>query len=109
LASVLGLLLFLQGIFTLTRGLALRDETPFWWLDVVAGALITALAIWVSTSRPGVGARRADRFHPDLGRVPGHLQGRLRRRAGLLAPAARHAGHSRTTAGSSDAAAVFGA
>jgi uncharacterized membrane protein HdeD (DUF308 family) len=50
LASVLGLLLFLQGIFTLTRGLALRDETPFWWLDVVAGALITALAIWVSTS-----------------------------------------------------------
>jgi uncharacterized membrane protein HdeD (DUF308 family) len=50
LASVLGLLLFLQGIFTLTRGLALRDETPYWWLDVTAGGLITALAIWVSTS-----------------------------------------------------------
>src|SRR6478752_3522214 len=50
LASVLGLLLFLQGIFTLTRGLALRDESPFWWLDVAAGALITALAIWISTS-----------------------------------------------------------
>jgi uncharacterized membrane protein HdeD (DUF308 family) len=50
LASVLGLLLFLQGIFTLTRGLALRDESPYWWLDVVAGVLITALAIWVATS-----------------------------------------------------------
>jgi uncharacterized membrane protein HdeD (DUF308 family) len=50
LASVLGLLLFLQGIFTLTRGLALREESPFWWLDVAAGGLITALAIWVSTS-----------------------------------------------------------
>jgi uncharacterized membrane protein HdeD (DUF308 family) len=50
LASVLGLLLFLQGIFTLTRGLALRDESPYWWLDVAAGGLITVLAIWVSTS-----------------------------------------------------------
>lgn len=50
LASVLGLLLFLQGILTLTRGLALRDESPYWWLDVVAGGLITVLGIWVSTS-----------------------------------------------------------
>jgi uncharacterized membrane protein HdeD (DUF308 family) len=50
LASVLGLLLFLQGIFTLTRGLALRDESPYWWLDVAAGVLITALAIWVASS-----------------------------------------------------------
>jgi uncharacterized membrane protein HdeD (DUF308 family) len=50
LASVLGLLLFLQGIFTLTRGLALRDESPYWWLDVTAGGLLTVLAIWISTS-----------------------------------------------------------
>jgi len=50
LASVLGLLLFLQGIFTLTRGLALREESSYWWLDVVGGGLLTALAIWVSTS-----------------------------------------------------------
>jgi uncharacterized membrane protein HdeD (DUF308 family) len=50
LASVLGLLLFLQGIFTLTRGLALREESPYWWLDVAAGGLITVLGIWVSTS-----------------------------------------------------------
>jgi uncharacterized membrane protein HdeD (DUF308 family) len=50
LASMLGLLLFLQGIFYLARGVALRDETPYWWLDLVSGGLLTALAIWVSTS-----------------------------------------------------------
>lgn len=50
LASVLGLLLFIQGIFTLSRGLALRDESPYWWLDVTAGGLLTVLAIWISTS-----------------------------------------------------------
>ena len=50
LASVLGLLLLLQGFFTLTRGIALRDETPYWWLDVIGGGLITLLGIWVSTS-----------------------------------------------------------
>jgi uncharacterized membrane protein HdeD (DUF308 family) len=50
LASVLGLLLFLQGVLTLTRGLVLRDETPYWWLDLISGGLLTLLAIWVSTS-----------------------------------------------------------
>jgi uncharacterized membrane protein HdeD (DUF308 family) len=50
LVSVLGLLLFLQGIVTLTRGIALRDETPHWWLDLVSGGLLVLLAIWVSTS-----------------------------------------------------------
>jgi uncharacterized membrane protein HdeD (DUF308 family) len=50
LASVLGLLLFLQGIFTLTRGLALRDESPYWWLDVTSGGLLIVLALWISTS-----------------------------------------------------------
>jgi len=50
LASVLGLLLFLEGVVTLARGLALRDETPYWWLDLVSGGLLVLLAIWVSTS-----------------------------------------------------------
>jgi uncharacterized membrane protein HdeD (DUF308 family) len=50
LASVLGLLLFLQGFVTLMRGFALRDESPYWWLDLVAGGLLVLLAIWVSTS-----------------------------------------------------------
>src|SRR5690348_11669113 len=50
LASMLGLLLLLQGLFTITRGLALRDETEYWWLDLVGGGLITLLGIWVDTS-----------------------------------------------------------
>jgi len=50
LASVLGLLLLLQGIFTLTCGLAMREELPYWWLDEAAGGLLKGLAIWISTS-----------------------------------------------------------
>jgi uncharacterized membrane protein HdeD (DUF308 family) len=50
LASVLGLLLFLEGLFTLMRGIALREESSTWWLDLVGGGLLIALAIWVSTS-----------------------------------------------------------
>jgi uncharacterized membrane protein HdeD (DUF308 family) len=50
LASVLGLLLFLQGALTLMRGIASREVTPYWWLDVVGGGLLTALGLWVSTS-----------------------------------------------------------
>jgi uncharacterized membrane protein HdeD (DUF308 family) len=50
LASVLGLLLFLQGVTYIIRGVALRDATPYWWLDVVSGGLLTLLAIWVSES-----------------------------------------------------------
>jgi uncharacterized membrane protein HdeD (DUF308 family) len=50
LASVLGLLLFFEGIVTLARGVALKDESPYWWLDLVAGGLFVLLAIWVSSS-----------------------------------------------------------
>jgi uncharacterized membrane protein HdeD (DUF308 family) len=50
LASVLGLLLLLQGALTLVRGLALRDETPHWWLEAVIGGLLLLLGLWVSTS-----------------------------------------------------------
>jgi uncharacterized membrane protein HdeD (DUF308 family) len=50
LASVLGLLLFLQGSLTLVRGLAMRDETPHWWLEALSGGLLLVLALWVSTS-----------------------------------------------------------
>lgn len=61
LASVLGLLLFLQGVTYLIRGVALRDATPYWWLDVVSGGLLTLLAIWVSESDRmySLGARAA--------------------------------------------------
>ena len=50
LASVLGLLLFLQGLFYLMRGIALKEESSTWWLDVVGGGLLIALALWISTS-----------------------------------------------------------
>ena len=61
LASVLGLLLFLQGVTYLIRGVAVRDLTPYWWLDVVSGGLLTLLAIWVSESDRmySLGARAA--------------------------------------------------
>jgi uncharacterized membrane protein HdeD (DUF308 family) len=50
LASVLGLIVLLQGITALTRGFALREEASYWWLDVVSGGLLILLGIWVSTS-----------------------------------------------------------
>jgi uncharacterized membrane protein HdeD (DUF308 family) len=50
LASVLGLLLFLQGILTLARGVAMQDETPHWWLEALSGGLLILLALWVSSS-----------------------------------------------------------
>ena len=61
LASVLGLLLFLQGVSYIIRGVALREATPYWWLDVVSGGLLTLLAIWVSESDRmfALGARAA--------------------------------------------------
>jgi uncharacterized membrane protein HdeD (DUF308 family) len=61
LASVLGLLLFLEGLFTLMRGIALREESSTWWLDLVGGGLLIALAIWISTSDRiwNLGARAA--------------------------------------------------
>ncbi|MEK6440362.1 DUF308 domain-containing protein [Pseudonocardia sp. T1-2H] len=50
LASMLGLLLFLQGFSYIARSLALRNESPFWWVGLVSGGLIVLLALWVSTS-----------------------------------------------------------
>ena len=50
LASVLGLLLLLQGITSITQGIALRDASPFWGVTVFSGIMITALGLWVSSS-----------------------------------------------------------
>jgi uncharacterized membrane protein HdeD (DUF308 family) len=50
LASMLGLLLFLQGFFYIAQGVALRDASPYWWVELVSGGLIVALALWISTS-----------------------------------------------------------
>jgi uncharacterized membrane protein HdeD (DUF308 family) len=50
LASVLGLLFLLQGGFMIMRGIAMREVSPYWWLDLVSGALLTGLGFWASTS-----------------------------------------------------------
>lgn len=50
LASVLGLILFLQGAFSITRGIALRGVSPYWSLELLSGGLIALLGFWVSVS-----------------------------------------------------------
>jgi uncharacterized membrane protein HdeD (DUF308 family) len=50
LASVLGLLFFLEGVFYLARGIAMREVSPYWWVGVVGGSLFILTAIWMSTS-----------------------------------------------------------
>jgi uncharacterized membrane protein HdeD (DUF308 family) len=52
LASVLGLLLLFYGALEITRGVASRGETPYWWASLVSGVLLLLLAAWVSTSDP---------------------------------------------------------
>lgn len=48
LASVLGLVLFVQGAFEITRSITIRDESELWWLGLVSGILEILLAFWVS-------------------------------------------------------------
>ena len=50
LASVLGLILLLQGALYITRGIALRDLSPYWGLELLNGVLFTLLGLWVSVS-----------------------------------------------------------
>ena len=49
-ASVLGLVLILQGAFEIVRGVSSRGENPYWWLGLVSGILLVLLAFWVSAS-----------------------------------------------------------
>ena len=50
LASVLGLILLLQGAYCIAQGVALRMVSPFWWLQLVSGVLLALLGFWVSVS-----------------------------------------------------------
>jgi uncharacterized membrane protein HdeD (DUF308 family) len=50
LASVLGLLLLLQGALYIAQGAAMRDVSPYWALELASGVLLVLLAFWVSTS-----------------------------------------------------------
>src|SRR4029450_2325292 len=50
LASVIGLVLILQGAFEIVRGVSSRDGNPSWWLGLVSGVLLVLRALWVSAS-----------------------------------------------------------
>ena len=50
LASMLGLLLFLEGFSYVAQAFVLRDDSPYWWLQLVSGGLLVLLALWISTS-----------------------------------------------------------
>jgi uncharacterized membrane protein HdeD (DUF308 family) len=52
LASVLGLILVFQGAFEIARGVASRDENPYWWVGLISGVLLLLLAFWASSSDP---------------------------------------------------------
>lgn len=48
IASILGLLLAIQGIFEITRAFMTKDENSLWWLTLVTGILFLLLAFWVA-------------------------------------------------------------
>jgi uncharacterized membrane protein HdeD (DUF308 family) len=48
LASVLGLILVLQGAFDITRAVVSKPENDLWWLGLASGLLHILLAMWVS-------------------------------------------------------------
>jgi uncharacterized membrane protein HdeD (DUF308 family) len=50
LASVLGLLLLLQGVSSITQAIGFRDISPYWGFALFSGLMMTALGLWVSTS-----------------------------------------------------------
>jgi uncharacterized membrane protein HdeD (DUF308 family) len=50
LASVLGLILFLYGLFEIILALSSRVANPYWWLNLITGILLILLAFWVSGS-----------------------------------------------------------
>ena len=50
LASVLGLLLLVQGAFEITRAIVTKPENDLWWLSLISGILLILLAFWVSSS-----------------------------------------------------------
>jgi hypothetical protein len=48
LASILGLLLALQGIFEIIRAFMTKEENDHWWLSLLAGFAFLLLAFWVA-------------------------------------------------------------
>jgi uncharacterized membrane protein HdeD (DUF308 family) len=48
LASVLGFLLLMMGIFEIIIAVSTKDVNPLWWLGLIAGILFLILAFWAS-------------------------------------------------------------
>ena len=48
LASVLGFILLMMGIFEILRAVAAKDFNPLWWLGLLAGIFLLVLAFWAS-------------------------------------------------------------
>jgi uncharacterized membrane protein HdeD (DUF308 family) len=48
LASVLGFLLLMMGLFEIVAAVATKDVNPIWWLGLIAGILFLILAFWTS-------------------------------------------------------------
>lgn len=48
LASVLGFLLLMIGLFEIIAAVASKDFNPLWWLGLIAGLLFIVLAFWAS-------------------------------------------------------------
>ena len=50
LASVLGLILIIYGVFEIARAISTQGLSPYWWLGLISGILLILLAFWVSGS-----------------------------------------------------------
>lgn len=48
LASVLGFILLMMGVFEIIKAVAVKDLNPLWWLGLIAGILFLVLAFWAS-------------------------------------------------------------
>lgn len=48
LADTLGFLFLIVGVWWMVRAFVERDVNPLWWLGLISGILMTALAFWTS-------------------------------------------------------------
>ena len=78
LADLLGFLFLIVGVWWMVRAFLERAHNPLWWLGLISGVLMTALACWTAgpvLHRQGV---RAPGLRRDLGADAGHDQHRPR-------------------------------
>jgi uncharacterized membrane protein HdeD (DUF308 family) len=48
LADILGVLFLIVGVWWMVRAFLEREINPLWWLGLISGILMTALAFWTS-------------------------------------------------------------